>query len=213
MKLVKNFRSHPAILQFPNSEFYNGELQSCGNPALTHSLEHSDELVKKKFPLVFHGIIGKDQREESSPSFFNIDEATVVKNYCSSLITNRKNRIRSCLPEVLILMLITLVSGPEDIGVITPYHAQRCKILDLLNRDYRLKGITVGSVEEFQGQVQGTSFKMSVPLLSMPPIRFRNGVSSSCRLCVAARIMFVLTSSVPLVLWPMHSGSTVSLLN
>jgi Superfamily I DNA and RNA helicases and helicase subunits len=97
VKLVKNFRSHPAILDFPNSQFYNGELQPSGNPALTHSLEHSNELATKKFPLIFHGIIGKDQREESSPSFFNIDEATVVKKYCSSLITDRKNRIRLLL--------------------------------------------------------------------------------------------------------------------
>jgi helicase MOV-10 len=43
--------------------------------------------------------------------------------------------------------------GPEEIGVITPYHAQRCKIMDLLYRDPKLRGITVGSVEEFQGQV------------------------------------------------------------
>lgn len=43
---------------------------------------------------------------------------------------------------------------PEHIGVITPYHAQRCKILDLLNKDVTLRGIKVGSVEEFQGQVR-----------------------------------------------------------
>jgi helicase MOV-10 len=44
-------------------------------------------------------------------------------------------------------------AGPEEIGVITPYHAQRCKIIDLLSRDPKFRGITVGSVEEFQGQV------------------------------------------------------------
>jgi hypothetical protein len=44
-------------------------------------------------------------------------------------------------------MLVSL--GPADIGVITPYHAQAYKIRQKLS----LPDITVGSVEEFQGQV------------------------------------------------------------
>ncbi|KAF7378134.1 RNA helicase [Mycena sanguinolenta] len=133
VKLVNNFRSHPAILDFSNQQFYDGELIPCGNPVLTRSLENCHELPTKKFPLIFHGILGKDDREGSSPSFFNIGEATLVKKYVTSLVADRKLRIR-----------------PEEIGVITPYHAQRCKIMDLL-RDPKLRGLTVGSVEEFQG--------------------------------------------------------------
>lgn len=52
------------------------------------------------------------------------------------------------------LLPLKCFSGPEEIGIITPYHAQRCKIMDLLYRDPKLRGITVGSVEEFQGQVR-----------------------------------------------------------
>ncbi|KAJ7430120.1 P-loop containing nucleoside triphosphate hydrolase protein [Mycena galericulata] len=117
VKLVNNFRSHPAILEFSNNQFYDGELKSCANPALIRSLENWDELPKKKFPLIFHGIVGKDAREESSPSF-----------------------------------LMSAKPASPEIGVITPYHAQRCKIMDLLRSDPKLRGITVGSVEEFQGQ-------------------------------------------------------------
>ncbi|KAF7323583.1 RNA helicase [Mycena kentingensis (nom. inval.)] len=135
VKLVNNFRSHPAILEFSNTQFYDGELRSCGNPALIRSLENSDELPKKKFPLLFHGIAGRDQREGFSPSFFNIDEASIVRRYIGSLLSNHKLRLRA-----------------EDIGVITPYHAQRCKINLLLSKEARFKGVTVGSVEEFQGQ-------------------------------------------------------------
>ncbi|KAF9527429.1 RNA helicase [Crepidotus variabilis] len=135
VKLVKNFRSHPDILAFSNQQFYSSELQACGNPVLTHSLTDYSELPKKQFPLMFHAIVGKDEREASSPSFFNIAEATQVKKYCLSLIDNRKKGIKA-----------------EHIGVITPYHAQRCKILDLLRKDMKLRDIKVGSVEEFQGQ-------------------------------------------------------------
>lgn len=93
MKLVKNFRSHPSILSFSNEQFYNSELRACGNPAMTHSLENIDELPRRRFPLIFHGIVGKDDREKSSPSFFNIDEASQVKRYCKALIENRKYRL------------------------------------------------------------------------------------------------------------------------
>ena len=100
VKLVKNFRSHPDILQFSNEQFYNSELQACGDRALVHSLDNYEELPKKQFPIIFHGIIGKDEREASSPSFFNIDEATQVKKYVISLLGNRKNRISEFLMMV-----------------------------------------------------------------------------------------------------------------
>ncbi|KAF9003306.1 P-loop containing nucleoside triphosphate hydrolase protein [Cyathus striatus] len=135
VKLVKNFRSHPDILQFPNEQFYDSELQPCGDPIMTHSLENYEELPKKKFPIIFHGLIGRDERESRSPSFFNIDEVTQVKKYILALLDDRKKRLQA-----------------NDIGVITPYHAQRCKILDVLRRDMRTRDIKVGSVEEFQGQ-------------------------------------------------------------
>jgi superfamily I DNA and/or RNA helicase len=47
-----------------------------------------------------------------------------------------------------------MFSEPDDIGVITPYHAQRCKIGRILTG--KLHGIKVGSVEEFQGQVRSS---------------------------------------------------------
>lgn len=45
-----------------------------------------------------------------------------------------------------------LTPEPQDIGVITPYHAQRCRIGRIMTG--KLHGIKVGSVEEFQGQVR-----------------------------------------------------------
>ncbi|KAF8632154.1 hypothetical protein AX17_004896 [Amanita inopinata Kibby_2008] len=137
VKLVNNFRSHPSILEFSNRHFYKSELRPCGNPIVTHSLQDIDDLPKKGFPIIFHGIVGRDQREDSSPSFFNIDEATLVKKYCLGLMSNRKKGIRA-----------------DHIGVITPYHSQKGKILDLFyrDRDAKLRDIKVGSVDEFQGQ-------------------------------------------------------------
>ena len=90
---MKNFRSHPDILKFSNDHFYKSELKTCGNPAMIHSLENYEELPKKRFPIIFHGIVGKDERESKSPSFFNVDEVTQVKKYCMSLLSDKKYRL------------------------------------------------------------------------------------------------------------------------
>ncbi|KAM6492681.1 P-loop containing nucleoside triphosphate hydrolase protein [Amanita muscaria] len=98
VKLLQNFRSHPSILEFSNRHFYKFELIPSGDPMITHSLQNVEELPTKQFPIIFEGIIGKDQREETSPSFFNIDEVTVVKRYCQMLtLYNRKYNIRTLL--------------------------------------------------------------------------------------------------------------------
>jgi helicase MOV-10 len=85
VKLLRNFRSHPSILKFPNERFYRGELTSEADVTITHSLLRAECLPKKNFPIVFHSITGKDMREAGSPSFFNVDEASLVKNYVQRL--------------------------------------------------------------------------------------------------------------------------------
>jgi len=97
VKLVKNFRSHRAILQYPNDKFYGGELQPCANPTITNQYLNSDYLppTGKKFPVVFHSINGKDTREASSPSFFNIEEILQVQEYVKRLKAHRK--ILTCM--------------------------------------------------------------------------------------------------------------------
>lgn len=89
---MNNFRSHPDILAFPNTEFYRGELLSRADPVVTHSLVTYDKLPKKNFPIIFHGVVGKDQREASSPSFFNIDEVTLARRYALDVLETRKLR-------------------------------------------------------------------------------------------------------------------------
>lgn len=92
-KLIKNWRSHESILKFPNTEFYRGELQARGDPAITHSILRWDMLPNPQLPIIFHGISGKDERESSSPSFFNIHEALLVKEYVNNLFDDRRLRI------------------------------------------------------------------------------------------------------------------------
>jgi helicase MOV-10 len=104
VKLTKNWRSHPDILKFPNDEFYKGDLIACADPVVTHSMLRWDCLPKPDFPIIFHAIAGKDEREASSPSFFNIDEASAVKSYVSELFGDRRLRVSKCLCNCDVLL-------------------------------------------------------------------------------------------------------------
>ncbi|XP_077025339.1 RNA helicase Mov10l1 isoform X2 [Tamandua tetradactyla] len=133
-KLVKNYRSHSALLALPSRLFYHQELEVCADPKVVTSLLGWEKLPKKGFPLIFHGVRGNEAREGRSPSWFNPAEAVQVMRYCCLLA-------RSISSQVL----------ASDIGVITPYRKQVEKIKILL-RNVDLMDIKVGSVEEFQGQ-------------------------------------------------------------
>uniref|UniRef100_A0A8C9L8E7 RNA helicase n=1 Tax=Pavo cristatus TaxID=9049 RepID=A0A8C9L8E7_PAVCR len=91
-------------------------------------------LLMKGFPLIFHGVRGKETREGHSPSWFNPTEAVQVMQYCCHLAKNE-----------------SIAVSVTDIGVITPYRKQVEKIKYLL-RSIDLSDIKVGTVEEFQGQ-------------------------------------------------------------
>ncbi|GJP29827.1 hypothetical protein CLOM_g19923 [Closterium sp. NIES-68] len=134
-KLVKNYRSHPKILELPNEMFYEGELEACADEMARSSLCRWDELPnKKEFPIFFHGVMGRDEREGSSPSFFNPTEASVVIKYITSLMGYRSQRVPL-----------------TDIGVVTPYRKQMQK-LQVQLKGKGMGAVKVGSVEEFQGQ-------------------------------------------------------------
>ncbi|KAG6850077.1 hypothetical protein H0H93_001427 [Arthromyces matolae] len=125
--------SHPSILKFPNERFYDNELVPCGGNAKVNKYINSPCLPNPKFPVVFHGVCGKDDRETSSPSFFNVEEVLQVKAYIKSLRSDRHFR-----------------TTDDDIGVISPYNAQCRKIRTALRGV--ADSVKVGSVEEFQGQ-------------------------------------------------------------
>ncbi|KAG8984017.1 hypothetical protein FRB90_005620, partial [Tulasnella sp. 427] len=133
VKLIKNWRSHEAILRFPNEEFYKNQLEAHADPTVINSCLRWWQLPKATFPIVFHAIKGKDQRQASSPSFFNAQEASAVKDYITDLKADSGLRLTDTM-----------------IGVISPYNAQCQKIRTAIKVHH--PSVKVGSVEEFQGQ-------------------------------------------------------------
>lgn len=72
----------------------------------------------------------------NSPSWFNADEAALVRNYVERLLDTRRNPIRA-----------------SEIGIITPYAKQKQKLRQAIyGGGARFSEIKVGSTEEFQGQ-------------------------------------------------------------
>ncbi|XP_066500136.1 putative helicase mov-10-B.2 [Hoplias malabaricus] len=146
-KLLRNYRSHRSILKIPNELFYDGELQPFADEFSTNMYCNWEHLPKKNFPLIFHGVHGKDERESNSPSFFNTSEITKVVDYLKKLLLSGQGKKG-----------ITRIS-PKDIGIITPYRKQVEKLKKAITKcDRELKvyedieKLKVGSVEEFQGQ-------------------------------------------------------------
>jgi len=70
-KLVKNYRSHNAIIAVPRQLFYDGELIVAGNERILNMMLGWEMLPNKNFPIIFHSVIGENEREADSPSFFN----------------------------------------------------------------------------------------------------------------------------------------------
>ncbi|NWH79231.1 M10L1 helicase, partial [Piaya cayana] len=147
-KLLWNYRSHEAILRVPNELFYDNELKACESDGLDVRGLYCDweELPKKGFPIIFHGVCGEDRREAKSPSFFNTSEIEVLLHYLKKLLQSQG---KGGCPTV----------SPKEVGIISPYRKQVEKIrkavtsLDPVLRalpDIHL--LKVGSVEEFQGQ-------------------------------------------------------------
>ncbi|XP_019113691.2 putative helicase mov-10-B.1 [Larimichthys crocea] len=144
-KLLRNYRSHAAILKIPNELFYENELQVFADQWDREAYCNWEHLPKKGFPVIFHGVVGKDEREANSPSFFNVSEIEVVVDYLTKLIETQGKK---GLPKL----------SAKDIGIIAPYRKQVEKIQKALRSVSALKKLSdltelkVGSVEEFQGQ-------------------------------------------------------------
>ena len=71
-----------------------------------------EELPNKNFPIIFHPVFGKDEREGNSPSFFNMAEVETIGRYLRKLLDDNV-RSRGLMH-----------SRPEIIGVISPYGRQ-----------------------------------------------------------------------------------------
>ena len=136
--LVRNYRSHAALLEVPSALFYDGALRCAADEADVRALEGWRELRRadgeaRPAPLLFYGLVGQQLHELDSPSFFNPTEAAMLVSLVRKLLNGG------------------LGLSTDDIGVIAVYRKQVLKLRRLL-RELGLGAVRVGSVDDYQGQ-------------------------------------------------------------
>ena len=125
--LIDNYRAHEGIVKIYNDQFYNSKLQPKGDQTLIKW----KGLKNPNIPLLFKNIVGQEEREEDSPSWFNQTEIEEIFKILNDM--RREN------------LLIN-----KNVGIISPYRKQCAKIRERLKAEGFLN-VDVGTTEFFQG--------------------------------------------------------------
>ncbi|KAJ3937652.1 MAG: P-loop containing nucleoside triphosphate hydrolase protein [Lentinula lateritia] len=133
VNLVKNYRSHPAILMPPSAMFYNDSLEPCAS----NGMISWTGLSNNKYPLMFLGCNTKDESVDERATWFNIGEIDRIVEVISSLMSEAAKSI----PPL----------QADEIGVMAPWREQVWKIRERL-RQTGLSRVDVGTVEDYQGR-------------------------------------------------------------
>ncbi|KAJ3409586.1 hypothetical protein HDV05_004330 [Chytridiales sp. JEL 0842] len=132
VNLVRNYRSHPAMLMVPSYISYNDTLIPFAPQSITHSLLGLSILPNPEIPIVFFGIEGVDDRVlDDGASWWNAEEAMKVAEVVDYLVKEGKVQL-------------------SDFGVMAAFREQAKKIRDIL-RAKKYAAVNVGTVEDYQG--------------------------------------------------------------
>ena len=92
-KLIRNYRSHGALLELPSRVSYDSELLECADQAVTNSMGGWNELVTSGFPLLFYGCSSAHSLYKIDPSsahpsssYRNVTEAEKLVDMVSSIL-------------------------------------------------------------------------------------------------------------------------------
>ncbi|OHT04991.1 Regulator of nonsense transcripts 1 [Tritrichomonas foetus] len=136
VRLVTQYRMHPALAEFPSNYFYEGILENGVSAKDRTPSRTKFPFPQPGVPMFFFNSTGAEESSDSGTSFINRQETFLVSQIISKL----------CKAGV----------SPKQIGVITPYAGQRCYIGQFLAAagdlpiDY-YRYIEVASVDSFQG--------------------------------------------------------------
>lgn len=134
VQLLDNYRNHPAILQFSNTEFYDSKLRSKMSNEDNKITDNFKFLIDKSFPIVFHSVLTPNEINPHQTSSHNIGEIIIVKFYVDLLM---KTKIGDKNVDEF------------DIGIVSPYKAQLSKLHETFKD---MKNIEIGTAEYFQGR-------------------------------------------------------------
>ncbi|XP_053685734.1 putative helicase MOV-10 [Sabethes cyaneus] len=135
-KLLRNYRSHEILLEYPNKQFYGNEL-ICVAPREEVALAMDWKwLPNKSFPIILHTVFGKNEQGERSKSRFNAKEIDLVEFYLDFILKAGVNGRKI---------------GQQEIGVISPYQLQTQHLREMCSRR-QWSSVEIGTVEQYQGR-------------------------------------------------------------
>ncbi|EPE32782.1 P-loop containing nucleoside triphosphate hydrolase [Glarea lozoyensis ATCC 20868] len=132
--LIRNYRSHPAILAVPSSLFYSDTLESEAED--TGRLASWPEWKGRKWPVLFVSNNSPDDLELDGGGWFNRGEAQIAAQYASSLV-------ESGLVE------------PKEICIMSPFKAQVVRLRQEVRKTDRNWDVNIGPTEAYQGLEKG----------------------------------------------------------
>lgn len=132
-QLVNNFRSNYHILRFSNQKFYNSSLKSLLPDEKANFAVDWHLLQNRRIPILMHPTF--NECFHVGTSLINDGEVAIVNYYVNTLLGLGING-----QEVY----------QEDIGIISPYRAQRENMI-LIFKTY-FPNIEVGTIDSFQGR-------------------------------------------------------------
>ena len=131
VQLKQNYRNHPAIMHFSNKHFYDSQLVSMRTDRLKHKL-----ITNEEFPIIFHA--NKSLSQEVGTSLKNEGELLILKVYVQVLLGSKdKGTSQNHVQQ-------------SDIGIISPYSAQRNRMIEMFSKVY--PKVEIGTVDSFQGR-------------------------------------------------------------
>lgn len=158
-KLVKNYRSHEALIKFSNEQFYDGELQCLAPTEEVCLAENWRWLPNKTFPIILHTVFGSNERSSKTKSFMNQTEIDTVEFYLDFLLKAGINDRKI---------------AQEDIGIISPYQLQVQRLKQMCVAK-QWPTVEIGSVEQYQGR-EKLVIILSTARSHTPDVGFLNNV-------------------------------------
>lgn len=129
--LIRNYRSHPAIVALPSALFYSDTLEP--EAIDTQQLLGWNGWCGRGWPVLFVSNTEPDEIEQDGGGWYNFHEAQLACRYAASFITSG-------------------LIAPKDVCIMSPFRAQ-VRILRKIAREPPLSmpAVNIGPLEAFQG--------------------------------------------------------------
>jgi putative helicase MOV10L1/helicase MOV-10 len=134
--LIRNYRSHPAILAVPSALFYADTLEPEATD--TDRLASWSEWRGRRWPVLFHSNGSKDELEKDGGGWYNIGEAQLACWYAAHLVQ-------------------TGLVVQNEVCIMSPFKAQVRRLRKTIREQQygSLWDVDIGPTEAFQGLERG----------------------------------------------------------